>query len=257
MSRPRALAAATLAVLALGACGATDGGAEQATTPSGELTVYAAASLRTVYEELGELFTAEHPGAEVTFSFAGSADLVAQLDAGAPADVLATADEATMARAVEDGTVAGQPQVVAENALTLVVPAGNPGGVTGLDAAGLAGADLVVCAPQVPCGAAAQALAADLGLTLTPVSEENSVTDVLGKVTSGQAEAGLVYSTDAVVAGDAVEVVPVEGAEEVVNRYPVAVTTGTDQEALAQAWIDLVSGPVGQEVLAAAGFGTP
>jgi len=252
VSRRRALAA--LAVLTLGACG-TGGGAAPA--PTDELTVLAAASLREVFEDLGEQFTAQHPGTEVTFSFAGSADLVAQLDAGAPADVLATADETTMARAVADGTVTGEPQVFAENALTLVVPAGNPAGVTGLDDAGLAGADLVVCAPQVPCGAAAQTLAGNLGLALTPVSEENSVTDVLGKVTSGQAEAGLVYSTDAVVAGDAVEVVPVAGTEEVVNRYPVAVTSDADDETLAQAWLDLVLGPEGRDALTAAGFGTP
>src|SRR5690606_36758163 len=186
--------------------------------PSGELTVFAAASLHVVFADLAELFTEEHAGAEVTFSFAGSADLVAQLDAGAPADVLATADETTMAHAAAAGTLAGEPRVFAENGLTLVVPSGNPAGVTGLDGS-LAGAALLVGAPQVPCGAATPALAERADVTLWPVSEEGSVTDVLGKVTSGQADAGLVYRTDAVTAGDAVEVVPVDGADAVVNRY--------------------------------------
>lgn len=241
-------------VLALAACGGQ--GTTTADRPGGELTVLAAASLRGAFEDLAEVFAAEHPGAEVTFSFAGSSDLVAQLAAGAPADVLATADEATMARAVEAGTVTGEPRVFARNVLTLVVPTGNPAGVTGLDAS-LDGADLVVCAPQVPCGAATAALAELLGTPLAPVSEEGSVTDVLGKVRSGQADAGLVYATDAAAAGDAVETVAVDHADEVVNRYPVAVATDAAEPGLAAAWVDLLLAPEGARVLGAAGFGTP
>ena len=224
--------------------------------PAGELTVFAAASLNRVFEDIGELFTEQHPGAEVAFSFAGSADLVAQLGAGAPADVLATADESTMADAVAGGTINGDPQVFAQNALTLVTPAGNEAGIAGLDDS-LDGVSLVVCAPQVPCGAATMALAESLGRTLQPVSEEGNVTDVLGKVTSGQADAGLVYATDAAAAGDAVEVIPVAGAEDVVNRYPIAATADTDDPELARAWVEFVLGPQAQEVLGAAGFGAP
>lgn len=252
------LAAVAVGTLALAACGGPDDGAGPAATGgrSGELTVFAAASLHGVFAEISDLFTTEHPGTEVTFSFAGSSDLVAQLAAGAPADVLATADEATMARAVADGTVMAEPRAFAENVLTLVVPSGNPGEVTGMDAS-LASADLVVCAPQVPCGRATAALAADLGLTLAPVSEEGSVTDVLGKVTSGQADAGLVYASDAAAAGDAVEAITVEGAEDVVNRYPIAVAAGSDEPGLAAAWVDLVLSEEAQQLLAEAGFGTP
>lgn len=223
---------------------------------AGDLTVFAAASLNIVFTDLAEVFTEQHPGARVTFSFAGSADLVAQLDAGAPADVLATADEATMAGAIEAGTIDAEPVIFAENVLTLITPADNPGGVTGLDES-LLGTDLVICAPQVPCGAATIALADAMDVTLHPASEENNVTDVLGKVVSGQADAGLVYATEAHSAGEDVQVIEVPGAQDVVNRYPIAVTAGTDQPELAQAWVEFVTGPLAQEAFTAAGFRSP
>ncbi|MCM3661905.1 molybdate ABC transporter substrate-binding protein [Georgenia satyanarayanai] len=254
MTRRPGLAAAVVAALGLAACGGADAGS--AAAPDERLTVLAAASLHGVFEDLAEVFTEQHPGTEVILSFAGSSDLVAQLDAGAPADVLATADETTMARAVAAGTVAGEPQVFARNVLTLVVPSGNPAGVTGLDES-LEDAALVVCAPQVPCGAATAALADLLGASLAPVSEEGSVTDVLGKVTSGQADAGLVYRTDAAAAGDTVETITVPRAEEVVNRYPVALTAGAAGPELAGAWVELLVGPEGRALLGDAGFGAP
>ncbi|MEE6288673.1 molybdate ABC transporter substrate-binding protein [Georgenia sp. MJ173] len=275
MRRRRALLGASLAsVLLLGACGGSgtsDDAAQDPTTSadadatdgttgsddlSGELTVFAAASLNVVFEEIADLFAAEHPGTEVAFSFAGSADLVAQLDAGAPADALATANESTMASAVEAGNIDGEPDVFAANVLTLVTPAGNPAGVTGLDES-LDDAALVTCAPQVPCGEATHTLSGLLGVTLSPVSEEGSVTDVLGKVTSGQGDAGLVYATDAASAGAAVDVIAVDRADEVVNRYPVAVTAGTDQPELAAAWAEFLGGAEAQQVLGEAGFGAP
>ena len=225
------------------------------TEPGGELTVFAAASLHDAYEEVAAAVERDHPQVEVSLSFAGSSDLVAQVLAGAPADVLATADEATMRRAVDGGAVAGEPIVVAENHLALVVPAGNPARVTGLDAS-LDEAALVVCAPQVPCGAAAQQLAALEGVTLRPVSEESAVTDVLDKVTSGQADAGLVYSTDA-AGTDAVETIAVPGADRVVNRYPVAVVAGAHDPALAALWVRTLTGEQGRAILADAGFTLP
>ncbi|UNX55170.1 molybdate ABC transporter substrate-binding protein [Georgenia sp. TF02-10] len=273
--RGRLVAAAALALLpALAACGgsAADPGTGAADwtagtpagtateaageSPSGELTVFAAASLTRVFTDIAETLEAQHPGVRVTFSFAGSADLVAQVGAGAPADVLATADETTMADAVAAGVVAAEPTIFAENVLTLVVPPGNPAGVTGLDAS-LDEAHLVVCAPQVPCGAATAQLADRAGVTLAPVSEESSVTDVLGKVTAGQADAGLVYTTDATAAGDAVEVIAVPGAAEVVNRYPLAVLADAEDPGLARLWVETVTGEQGRQVLADAGFRLP
>lgn len=223
---------------------------------TGALTVFAAASLNEVFEDIADLFTARHPSTDVQLSFAGSSDLVAQLDAGAPADVLATANESTMEDAVDDGSIAGEPVIFADNVLTLITPAGNPAGITGLDES-LDGVNLVICAPQVPCGAATQTLTELVDVTLSPVSEESNVTDVMGKVTSGQADAGLVYTTDAATAGDAVEVIEVPGAQEVINLYPIATTAGSAQPELAAAWVDFVLDAQAQQVLGEAGFGAP
>lgn len=248
MSRRGLVAGVAATALGLAGCGGDDGGEQ--------LTVFAASSLEIPFSELGREFAEQHPDVELRFSWAGSSDLVSQVLAGAPADVLATADERTMDDAVVAGVVAGEPTVVAENVLSLITPVGNPAGVTGLDDS-LDGADLVVCAPQVPCGAATLELAERLGVTLTPVSESSQVTDVRAQVASGQADAGLVYASDAAVVGDDVDVIPVPGAEDVVNRYPVAVLADTGSRDLADAWVELVSGPQGQAAFRDAGFQLP
>ena len=190
----------------------------------------------------------------MTFNFAGSADLVTQLTAGAPADVFASADTDNMTKATTANLVSGTPVTIATNILTIVTPPGNPAGITSFADLAKSGVDVVVCAPQVPCGAAAATVETNTGVTLTPVSEENSVTDVLGKITSGQADAGLVYVTDAKNAGDKVTEVDFPEAAAVVNVYPIATLAAATQPALATKFIDLVTGPQGQQVLAAAGF---
>ncbi|MFF3063961.1 molybdate ABC transporter substrate-binding protein [Oerskovia sp. NPDC057915] len=260
----RALAMTTTVLLtaALAACAAPSGTPDAGPTGSAApveeqtLTVLAAASLRDVFAELAEGFEAEHDGVTVALSFAGSADLADQLLAGSPGDVFASADTKNMDRVVEGGDAA-DPVVFATNTLTVVVPAGNPGGVTSF--ADLAREDLkvVVCAAEVPCGSATAKVEAAAGTTVHRVSEEASVTDVLAKVTAGEADAGLVYVTDATLAGDDVEVVDVPETKTVVNTYPIAVTSGAADAALAQQWLDLVTGPIGQAALAKAGFGAP
>lgn len=209
-----------------------------------EVTVLAAASLAEVAPTI----------MAANYSFDGSAALLDQLRAGAPADVFLSADKATMDRAVASSLIEGQPVQFASNSLVLVTPQGNPGGVTGLDGS-ISGKKLVICARQVPCGAAATQLAARLGVTLTPVSEEMKVTDVLGKVVSGQADAGMVYATDAVRAGAKVVTIVVPGAERVPTTYWAGVVTGTKQPEAARAYIArLVSG---RDTLTAFGFGPP
>lgn len=255
---------ATAALLAVtAACGATDAGGEPASSGTQErtLTVLAAASLRDAFTRLADDFEAEHEGVTVALSFAGSSDLADQVLAGAPADVLASADERTMDRVVEAGDAA-EPVPFATNTLTVATPPDDPAGITG--AADLARDDvrLVVCAPRVPCGAATDAVEDAAGVTFHRVSEEASVTDVLGKVVSGEADAGLVYVTDAALAGADVAVVDVPEAAAAVNTYPVAVLAaasdaGPEQAALAQEWVDLVTGATGRAVLADAGFGVP
>ncbi|MFD6093463.1 molybdate ABC transporter substrate-binding protein [Oerskovia sp. NPDC060338] len=261
----RTVAVMTTALLtvALAACGTSSGSetpaassAPDAAVEEQTLTVLAAASLRDVFAELAEGFEAEHDGVTVALSFAGSADLADQLLAGSPGDVFASADTKNMDRVVEGGDAA-DPVVFATNTLTVVVPAGNPGGVTSF--ADLSREDLkvVVCAAEVPCGSATAKVEAAAGTTVHRVSEEASVTDVLAKVTAGEADAGLVYVTDATLAGDDVEVIDVPETKTVVNTYPIAVTSGAADAALAQEWLDLVTGPVGQAALAKAGFGAP
>lgn len=262
-SAARIAAAATAVGLAAGlaACGAGDGDSDGDGEDGDErtLTVFAAASLQKPFEAIAERFEEDNPGVDVVLSFDGSQSLVDQLGAGAPADVLATADARTMARAEDAGTVR-VPQEFATNTLTLIVPAGNPAGVTGLDSS-LDGAKLVVCAPEVPCGAATEQLEANAGVELAPVSEESKVSDVRGKVESGQADAGIVYRTDAAAAGDRVEAIDIAGADEVVNAYPIAVTAdaGADGQRFADAetWIRAVTSDWGRKIMADAGFRAP
>ena len=224
--------------------------------PPGEhLLVFAAASLRTTFTDLGDAFTEANPGTGVEVSTAGSADLLAKLTQGADADVLATADTATMDAAARAGLLAGPPLPFARNILTIVVAPGNPKGIKSFR--DLADIVLVVCAVQVPCGSALPTLQDQTGVRLAPVSEESSVTDVLNKVTTGQADAGLVYVSDARAAGDAVTTVALPEASAMVNTYQIAVLKGSDNAPLAGRFVDLVAGPTGSAVLAAAGFGKP
>lgn len=251
---PRRVAALVTAVglCALAGCasgGDDDEGAQQ-------LTVVAAASLSEAFTEIADDFEAAHPGVTIRLGFDGSSGLVDQLAGGAPADVFASADTRTMDRAVAEGLVAGEPASLATNVLTLITPPGNPAGVTGLDDS-LDGARLVVCASVVPCGAAARTLADAAGIRLAPVSEESTVTDVRGKVTSGEADAGIVYVTDARAVADRVEQVPIAGADAAPNVYPVAVLDRATDPALARRFVDAVTGPEGRAVLAEYGFGPP
>lgn len=222
---------------------------------SGHLTVFAAASLKKTFTAIGKQFEKAHPGTTVTFSFAGSSDLVAQLQQGAPADVFASADQKTMAKATGDHLTAGTPTAFASNTLEIAVPPDNPAHITGFADLAKPGVKLVVCAAQVPCGAATTKVAKAAGVHLHPVSEEQSVTDVLGKVETGEADAGLVYVTDVASAGHAVRGVPFAQSSAAVNVYPVAALKGSSNPALAQAFVDAVTGASGQAVLAAAGFG--
>ena len=232
---------------------ATGCAATSTASTSVTLTVFAASSLTASFTQLGTQFEAAHPGTKVTFSFDGSSTLVDQLVAGAPADVLATADEATMTRATK-ANAASNPQKFASNVLILIVPPGNPAKITGLDAS-LSGKKLVVCAPPVPCGATTKKLATMLGITLQPVSEESKVTDVRAKVETGQADAGLVFTTDATAAGTKVQTIPIPGAEKAPTTYVIATTTAAKQPTLAKQFVEYVTGPDGQAALKTAGFG--
>ena len=253
----RAASVGTALVLSLAFVSACGDGDDSDGAGDATLTVYAAASLTTTFESIGDEFEAEHEGVEVEFSFAGSSDLVSQIQEGAPADVFASADTANMEKLTGDDLQAGDPQNFASNTLQIATPPDNPAGITSF--ADLAKSDVrvVVCAPQVPCGAATAKVEEVTGVTLSPVSEEQSVTDVLGKVTSGEADAGVVYVTDVIAAGDSVTGVAFAESSEVVNIYPIVVLKDSEQTDLAQEFVDLVLSETGQSILEAAGFGKP
>ncbi|WP_051432664.1 molybdate ABC transporter substrate-binding protein [Promicromonospora kroppenstedtii] len=262
-SSARIVAAGSVGLLAVGAltaCGASagvGGTADADDAADRTLTVYAAASLTRTFEQIAEDFEAAHDGVDVELSFAGSSDLVAQIQQGAPADVLASADTANMDKIVADGLQAGTPTDFASNALMIAVPPGNPADVASL--ADLADDDvhLVVCAPEVPCGAATERVEQAAGLTFAPVSEEQSVTDVLNKVITGEADAGLVYVTDVRGAGGKVEGIELPESDSAVNVYPIVVLEQSPEPELAQEFVDAVLDQDGQQVLTDAGFAAP
>ena len=248
----RSAAAAAAIALTAAACG-SGGSAEDPAAAPVTLHVFAAASLQEPFEELGEQFESEHEDVTVEFSFAGSSTLVEQIQQGAPADVFASADTKNMDKLTDAGLEEADPVDFTTNTLRIAVPAGNPAGVT--DLASLTGhLNLVVCAPEVPCGAATETVEEAAGLEFAPVSEEQSVTDVLNKVTSGEADAGLVYVTDVEKAGDAVEGIDFPEAQEAVNTYPITTVDGSANPQLGQEFVDLVTGEEGQKVLAGYGF---
>jgi molybdate transport system substrate-binding protein len=245
---------AVLAALTLiSGCNST----EQPEAGSANIMVFAAASLKKTFTEIGEQFKDENPGASVEFSFAGSSDLVTQLTQGALADVFASADTTSMDKAAQAGLLAGDPVNFASNTLTIAVAPGNPKKIASFKDLTQQGLNVVVCAPQVPCGSATQKVERATGVTLSPVSEESSVSDVLNKVTTGQADAGLVYVTDAKGAGDEVASVPFPEAAGAVNTYPIAALKASENAELARKFVDLVTGESSQKVLGAAGFAGP
>jgi molybdate transport system substrate-binding protein len=254
--RVRARLPATTLVLslALAGCGSNDGDgdADESTT----LTVYAAASLTATFEQIGAEFEGEHEGVDVELNFGGSSDLVAQIQEGAPADVFASADLANMEKLTAEGLEGQQPQDFATNTLQIAVAPDNPLGIASL--ADVTGKDvkLVICAPEVPCGAAAQKAAEAAGIELTPVSEEQSVTDVLGKVPD-QADAGLVYVTDVIAAAGKVLGIDFPEAAAAVNTYPITTVADSDAGDLAAGFVELVLSESGQAIMQEAGFGPP
>ena len=259
------LAAFIATAMALAGCSAGAGSADagraasgtaSSDSMSGELTVFAAASLKAAFTRLADQFQAAHPGVTIRpISYDGSSTLATQLIEGAPADVFASADEKNMQKVVAAG-LASSPQPFATNVLTLIVPSGNPAGVQGL--ADLANPSLrvVLCAADVPCGAASQTLLQKAGVTASVDSYEQNVTAVLTKVASGEADAGLVYVTDATTTAD-VQTVATPGADAVVNTYPIVALDNAANPAAARAFVDFVRSDAARATLTDLGFGTP
>ena len=257
MKISKLLAAALVSALLLfgvAACG--DDSTDAADTASGDLTVFAAASLTESFSDAEPVLEAANPGLDVTFSFAGSGALVTQVQQGAPADVVATADLASMQKLVDAGLVE-VPTTFAGNSLQILVAPGNPHAVAGL--ADLAKADLKVVLPDetVPAGKYAAQSLAKAGVSVSPVSKELDVKAAVAKVTSGEADATIVYVTDVTAAGSKGEGVVIPDDVNVVAEYPIAIVKATDGHAAAEAFVASVVSGEGQRALQARGFRPP
>lgn len=225
---------------------------------SGRITVAAAASLTESFEEIGTGFEAAHPGTEVTFTFDSSRTLAAQVLEGADVDVYASADEQDAQTLVDADLVDGSPTTFARNQLVIVTRPGNPAGIETL--ADLAGAGVVsLCGEDVPCGRLAALVLARAGVTLdeSRVTRGQNVKATLTAVTDGDAVAGIVYVTDAVAAGGAVDRVDIPEDANAVAVYPVSVLRGASDTPLAEAFVAYVLGDEGRRVLKEHGFLPP
>lgn len=257
-----ALAAGLVAAALVAGCGsgAPSGGAPAGSAaPAAQqtLTVSAASSLTDVFNGLGATFEQQNPGAHVRFNYGGSSDLAQQIVNGAPADVFAAADTATMNTVAKAGLVDGAPKVFVTNTLQIAVPPGDPKGVHTFADLARPGLKVVVGAPQVPCGAATIQVEKATGIDLKPVSEEPDVRSALSKVTSGDADAAVVYVTDVRSTNGKVDGVSFPEAGQAINSYPIAALRNAPERALAGKFVALVEGPTGRQALTAAGFGAP
>jgi molybdate transport system substrate-binding protein len=260
------VAAAALVVgLAVTGCGDDGSGSSPTTTTvapasglSGDLTVSNAASLTAAFDQIGSEFVQAHPDVDLTFNPGSSATLATQIERGAPADVFASADEATMRRLVTAGVVDGPPEVFARNRLVIVTKRANPDRIETL--ADVANVDVVsLCAETAPCGRyAAEALRkAGVAIPETNVTRGTDSTATLAAVATGDADAGIVYVTDARTAGDRVVSVEIPAAQNVVALYPIAVLEGGANRQVARAFVDYVLSPRGQLALRIHGFARP
>ncbi|MFJ2738788.1 molybdate ABC transporter substrate-binding protein [Streptomyces sp. NPDC087440] len=264
LTRRRAAAAVVTAALLvpLAACGGNDkketgstaspsvgGGAKPA-----DLTVLAAASLTDVFKTAGAAYEKAHPGTKVKFSFAGSQELAAQVKAGSPADALVTADTKTM-----DGlkTDTGAATVIAKNRLVIATGKGNPEKIGSLKDLADTKLKVVLAAPEVPVGRYSKKILDAQKITVKPVSQEPNVRAVLSKVELGEADAGLVYKTDATTATDKVEAVDIPDAQNAVAQYPAATLKTSKNADAAAEFVKWLSTPEAQKILQDAGFQKP
>ncbi|PWU47387.1 molybdate ABC transporter substrate-binding protein [Micromonospora globispora] len=247
-------ALAAVAVLTLGLAGC---GGEPAGSDGGRVTVFAAASLTESFTRLGKDFEAAHPGATVTFNFAGSSALATQITQGAPADVFAAASPATMKTVTDAGDAADTPVTLARNQLVIAVPKGNSARVAGLADLTRPGVKVALCAEQVPCGAAARKALDAAGARLTPATLEQDVKGALAKVKLGEVDAALVYRTDVRAAAADLDAVEFPESADAINDYPIVVLKRTGNPAGARAFVDFVRSEAGRAVLTAAGFQAP
>ena len=252
-----------VALVSLASCGGGDSGTPvkqpgpDRPASLGSITVLAASSLTEAFTTLGEQLEADHPGTRVRFSFAASSELATQITAGAPADVFASASPSTMDQVVQAGAVDGDPTVFVRNRLQIAVPPGDPADVTGLQDFADKDLTIALCAPEVPCGEAAQTAFEEAGVTPRPDTLEPDVKATLSKVSIGEVDAALVYRTDVIAAGDDVEGIDFPESEDAINDYPIVALADAPNSDGAQAFVELVLSQQGTAVLEKAGFELP
>jgi molybdate transport system substrate-binding protein len=269
MRRTLRLLLPLLALLALAAA-CSDGSSADATSATGpststgastavtgDITVFAAASLTESFEQIGEAFQTANPGAKVTFNFAASSALVQQINEGAPADVFASADDANMKKLTDAANTHGEPKVFATNKLQIITGSGNPKNIATVADLAQPGLIVVTCGPDVPIGKYSSQVFQKAGVTVTPKSYEADVKAVVNKVTIGEADAGIVYATDVKAAGSKATGVTIPDGLNVIATYPIALTKASKNVDVAEAFVAFVSSDQGQQILHAAGFTGP
>src|SRR5580692_8965748 len=254
-----AVMAAGLAAVAVAGCsssgsGNSSSGASSSASPTGSITVFAAASLMGTFTQLGKQFQTAHPGDTVKFSFGPSSGLSTQITSGAPADVFASA--ANMETVVKAGDAAN-PQDFAKNTMETAVPPSNPGNVASVTDLAKKSVKVALCQPQVPCGVVAAEVFKNAGITVKPVTLQPDVKSVLTQVETGNVDAGMVYVTDVMAAGSKVKGVAIPASDNASTEYPIATISSSKHKSIAQAFVSYVLSPAGQQVLAAAGFEKP
>jgi molybdate transport system substrate-binding protein len=251
--------AAALAAVAAAGCSSSGSGSSSGATASpsgGTITVFAAASLTESFTQLGKQFEAAHPGDTVKFSFGPSSGLAEQITSGAPADVFASAAPANMDQVVSAGDASG-PQNFAKNVMEVATPPDNPGNVESVKDLADDSVKVALCQPQVPCGVVAAEVFKNAGITVKPVTLQPDVKSVLTQVETGNVDAGMVYVTDVQAAGSKVKGVTIPASDNASTLYPIATINSSKHKSEAQAFMNYVLSPAGQQVLAAAGFEKP
>jgi molybdate transport system substrate-binding protein len=265
-----ALTAVALAAIAVAGCassstsspasGATSSPAAAASSSpaaqTGTITVFAAASLKETFTQLGQQFEAAYPGDTVKFSFGASSALAEQINSGAPADVFASASPKNMDQVVTPGN-ASNPQDFAKNVMEVAVPPANPAKVTSVNDLAKSSVKTALCQPQVPCGVVAAKVFKNAKITVKPVTLQPDVKSVLTQVELGNVDAGVVYVTDVMAAGSKVKGVTIPASENASTLYPIAALTHSKEQSIAQAFVAYVLSPAGEQVLKTAGFEQP
>jgi len=248
---------AIVTALVLAACGSSSSSTSASGKPSGQLLVFAATSLKAAFDQIGAGFEKANPDVTVKFNYNGSSSLATSINQGAPADVFASAAPSNMKTVTDAGHASGTPKIFARNQGEIMVEAGNPHNIKSLSDLANPAIKVVVCAPDVPCGALAQAIFKSAGVTVKPVSEETNVGGVVTKVTLGEADAGIVYVTDVKANESKAAGVPIPADQNQITDYPIVQVKDAPNAKAATAFISYVLGPDGQKVLASFGFMPP